>query len=231
MIGLLVLISFALSAAAGMGGSLILVPALGVTLGPKLGIAAAAFLLACNNVGKVLAYRRQVPIAASLGLVVLTVAGSAIGAGLLVRAPEHWVAVAIVVSIGAGFLLEKVELARPSRVAGGFIGFFAGATSGFSGTSGPLKGLALRALGLPRQQLVAAASVVSLAGDTAKVLVFASSGLLDPGRAPWGLAAVPLMVIGVWTGRELNRWMGERAYAWLFWAVMGGYSVRLLATL
>ncbi|HAS77070.1 MAG TPA: sulfite exporter TauE/SafE family protein, partial [Marinobacter adhaerens] len=45
--------SFIVSAAAGLGGSLILVPAMMMAIGTKEGIAVAALLLACNNVAKV----------------------------------------------------------------------------------------------------------------------------------------------------------------------------------
>ena len=43
-------LSFALSASAGLGGSLILVPALVLILGAREGMALAALLLAGNNV-------------------------------------------------------------------------------------------------------------------------------------------------------------------------------------
>ena len=47
-------ISCTLSAAVGMGGSLILVPLAILVLGVKPGIAFAAVILAINNVGKVI---------------------------------------------------------------------------------------------------------------------------------------------------------------------------------
>ena len=51
MVGVLVLVyaSFTISASAGLGGSLLLVPTLVVFLGSKEGIALAALLLASNN--------------------------------------------------------------------------------------------------------------------------------------------------------------------------------------
>ena len=59
-----ILASFTLSASAGLGGSLILVPTLALILGTKQGVALAALLLACNNVVKVVAYRGPIPEAA-----------------------------------------------------------------------------------------------------------------------------------------------------------------------
>jgi uncharacterized membrane protein YfcA len=46
----LVYVSFTISASAGLGGSLVLVPTLVLFIGPKEGVALAALLLASNNV-------------------------------------------------------------------------------------------------------------------------------------------------------------------------------------
>src|SRR5687768_15869722 len=89
-------LAFVLSAAAGLGGSLILVPALSLAYGAKEGVAMAAILLAGNNIAKVVAYRRTVPIKASSGVLALTIVGSVFGAELLVRSPEHVVQGAVV---------------------------------------------------------------------------------------------------------------------------------------
>ena len=54
-------VSFTLSSAAGMGGSLVLIPVLIAVVGVKEGIALSALLLAANNVAKVIAYRTTLP--------------------------------------------------------------------------------------------------------------------------------------------------------------------------
>ena len=51
----LVYVSFAVSASAGLGGSLVMVPTLALFLGSKVGVALAALLLAGNNVVKIIA--------------------------------------------------------------------------------------------------------------------------------------------------------------------------------
>ncbi|HEU0012176.1 MAG TPA: sulfite exporter TauE/SafE family protein [Longimicrobium sp.] len=220
-------VSFLLSSAAGMGGSLILVPVMGLALGPREGVAAATLLLAANNVGKVAVYRAFVPWRAALGLVVLTSAGAALGAVLLLRVPESWVQAAIVVALLASFTAERRRWGR--RASSPLLAFAAGASSGFSGTSGPLKGVALRNLGLQRMWMVGAASAVSLAGDLTKLGVFAGGGLLSPQALRIVLFAAPLVPLAALAGRRLNGALGERAFAALFWTVMTGYSLRLLA--
>ena len=221
--------AFTTSAAAGLGGSLILVPALALVLGTKEGIALAALLLALNNVVKVIAYRRTIPLAESAVVIVLTIVGSAVGAGLLVSAPESLVSAGVVASIGLSLLGERLEHTGPTRrAAAPTLAFASGATSGFSGTSGPLKGIALRHLELDRFHMAGAASAVSLAGDATKTAIFADAALLGPESVAVAAVCSPLMLVATFTGRRLNRAVGERGYAVLFWTVMCGYSLRLV---
>lgn len=221
--------AFTTSAAAGLGGSLILVPALALVLGPKEGIALAALLLALNNVVKIVAYRQTIPFRASAAVIVLTILGTALGASLLVAAPESAIGVAVVVSIGASLILERADAGRVLRnCSAPGLAFASGASSGFSGTSGPLKGLALRNLELDRFHLAGAASVVSFAGDATKTAIFADAALLGPDAIAVAVLCAPLMIVATFGGRRINRELGERGYALLFWTVMCGYSARLL---
>jgi len=221
--------AFTVSAAAGLGGSLILVPALALVLGTKEGIALAALLLALNNVVKVIAYRKTIPLADSTLVIVLTIGGSAVGASLLLAATESLVSVAVVTTIGLSLLAERVERGgRARRSTAAPLAFASGATSGFSGTSGPLKGVALRNLALDRFHMAGAASAVSLAGDATKTAIFADAGLLATESLILAALCAPLMLVATFTGRRLNRTVGERGYAVLFWTVMCGYSVRLV---
>ena len=219
--------AFTLSASAGLGGSLILVPSMSMLLGAKQGVALSALLLGCNNVAKVFVYRRWIPLRTAVWVLLLTIAGTGIGAKLLVDAPESWVSYAVIGSFSAAFLFEQMRLERLKRIAAPVLAFGAGATSGFSGTSGPLKGVAIRNLGLDRLRFIGAASAVSFAGDAMKTAVFAEASLL--GRTAWLtlLAAIPLMVLATLAGRRLNRGIGERAFRALFWMVMLAYAARL----
>jgi len=223
-----VTVSFMVSASAGLGGSLILVPTLALALGTKEGVALAALLLATNNVVKVIAYRRTLPFRKTFGVVVLVAVGAFIGARLLVSAPVEAVTLAVIVSFTLALFAERFELSRLRRVGGPLLALGSGATSGFSGTSGPLKGMALRQLGLDRAHFVGAASLVSLIGDVTKAAVFTDAGLLGADSALLVVLAAPLMVIATFSGRRINFAIGERGYTTLFWAVMGGYTLRLV---
>ncbi len=222
--------AFTLSASAGLGGSLLLVPALGLLLGPKQGVALAALLLGCNNIFKTALYRQTLPWRSALGVLACTVLGAFVGAQLLLSVPATLVAGGVVCALVAALVFEVRGLEIGRTVASPVLAFFAGATSGFSGTSGPLKGIAIRNLGLDRRHFVGAASLVSLGGDLTKTAVFAAAGLLDETSLWIAGCAVPLMALGSLSGRRLNLAIGEPAFFALFWLVMVGYVARLLAS-
>lgn len=234
LVGLAVLVgvgtSFFVSASAGMGGSLILVPLLALLLGTKEGIALAALLLAANNVVKMIAYRRVLPFRASGAIVVLTAVGALIGAKLLIAAPERLVAAAVVTSLIVAAVFERRQARLRRTVLAPTLALISGAASGFSGTSGPTKGVAIRSLGLDRLHMVGAAALVSGFGDMTKAAVFTRGELLNTASYQLALMALPLMLLATFAGRQFNHSIGERGYAGLFWVVMGGYVTRLLFT-
>jgi len=229
VIGLLALVyaSFTVSAAAGLGGSLVLVPTLVLFVGSKEGVALAALLLASNNVMKIIAYRRTLPFRSGFGIIVMVVVGAALGSTALINAPETAVTVAVVVMFAATVIAEYFDLSPARTRFAPMFAFASGASSGFSGTSGPLKGVAIRNLDLDRRHFVGAASLASFAGDATKTAVFAESDLLGTSSVMLALAAIPLMAVGTWTGSTLNERAGEQTFALLFWTVMTGYTVRL----
>lgn len=224
-------VSFTVSASAGLGGSLVLVPSLALVLGTKEGVALAALLLAANNVVKMFAYRDTLPLRRGLVVIVLVAAGAAIGARALVEAPENVVTVAVIASFVFALIAERLDLRRLRRLGGPLLALGSGATSGFSGTSGPLKGMAIRQLDLDRSHFVGAASLVSLVGDVTKTAVFTGAELLSGDSFLLALTAVPLMLVATFSGRRINRVIGERGYTVLFWGVMTGYTFRLMLAL
>lgn len=224
-----VALAFLLSAAAGLGGSLVLVPAMALLLGPREGIALAAVLLALNNVAKVIAYRQTIPLRASASVLLMTMLGAGVGAAVLLRIPEAWVHGTIVTSVALTLYFEHRPIEASRWVAPPAMALAAGATSGFSGTSGPLKGLAIRNLGLDRMHFVGACSIVSLAGDAMKAAVLSHAALISDQSWVIVVTALPLMPLAAWLGRLVNCHSGERVFRRLFWVVMGGYTVRLFA--
>jgi uncharacterized membrane protein YfcA len=223
--------SLLISSVAGYGGSLVLVPALALILGPKEGIALAALLLGWNNLFKVIAYRRSLALRQGWPLVIVTVIGVLCGAKLLIAAPEGLVLWAVVATTGLTltaelFAGERVQHARRHAAVPMMLG--SSVLSGVSGTSGPLKGLSIRSLGLPRLEHVGLASTVSMTADALKVELFATAGLLDNVELEVILIAVPVMPVAAWLGRAVNQRVDETAFRWIFWSVVGGYTMRMV---
>lgn len=228
LLALVIPASFLLSAAAGLGGSLILVPGLMLAIGTREGIAVAALLLACNNIAKVVVYRKTLPWAASALIAAAVIVGSALGATLMLHMPETWVRYAVAIMLLLTLAGDFVAQGPVRRVWAVFLAFLSGSTSGFSGTSGPLKGVAIRSLQLERFYFVGAASLVSMVGDLTKALVFSQSGLITMSHFLLAGALVPVMAGCTLLGRKINREVGEKWYSVLFWTVMGGYLTRLM---
>ncbi len=231
-----VAISFVVSSTVGLGGSLIAVPAMIAFFGAKSGVALAALLLASNNVLKVIAYRRTIPWKGAFMLSALTMLGTFVGAHLLLLMPDIWVIAAVLCSLIWSLMSEIHSHAsnswRPSQSAhrpwvSGLWALIAGLTSGVSGTSGPLKGIAIRQFTSDRQYYAGAASLISFVGDATKVSVFAEAALLGNQELKLLLLVIPLMPLCALCGRWLNWKMGERWFSYAFWAVIVGYTLRL----
>jgi uncharacterized membrane protein YfcA len=186
--------AFVVSSSAALGGSLVLVPALALVLGTKEGAALAALLLAANNVVKMVAYRATIPVRRAAWVVAATVVGALAGSMLLVAAQERVVTIAVIASIVLTMLLDRLHRGTALARTAPLLALGSGFTSGFSGTSGPLKGLALRALRLDRLHTVGAASAVSLFGDVTKTAIYTDAQLLGGSSYQLAAVAVPLMV-------------------------------------
>lgn len=220
--------AFFISAAAGLGGSLVLVPVLTLALGPKEGIGLAALLLAGNNLVKLWVYRRVLPVRPAAIVAGCSGAGALLGARLLIAAPERAVDAAVIISLAMALLAESREARTWRRSLVPLLAATSGATSGFAGTSGPLKGAAVRSLGLDRMHTIGAAAIVSAVSDVIKTVTFGQAGLLGATHIELALVAVPLMVLATQAGRQFTLLIGEKGYTRLFWFVVGGYAVRLM---
>jgi uncharacterized membrane protein YfcA len=221
-------IAFFVSASAGLGGSLVLVPVLTLALGAKAGVSLTALLLAGNNIVKLWAYRRTLPLRAAVAVTLCTLVGAGIGARLLVVLSEQWAQAIVVFSLASALLAERREVRALGGALAPTLAVMSGAMSGVSGTSGPLKGVAVRALGLDRMHTIGAAAVVSAAADLTKTTVFAEAGLLGRAELQLALLSIPLMIAATYAGRQFAITIGEKGFARLFWIVIGGYTVRLM---
>lgn len=221
-------LAFTVSACVGLGGSLLLVPGMALIYGTKQGIAIAAVLLAFNNVGKLIAYRKTVPFRAVGTVVILTMIGAGIGASAMLAIPEVIVEIVVITVILSTLITEYVSLKVLRRISSHLLAFMSGCTSGFSGTSGPLKGVALRNYDFTKLYFVGAASAVSFAGDVVKAGIYYTGSLLSSTSWIFIVSCMAVSPIAVLCGRKINRRLGERLFSALFWLIMAGYVFRLI---
>src|SRR5690554_3256957 len=143
-------VSFVVSASAGLGGSLLLGLVLVIIFGPINDIVIAALLLADNNVFKVIQYRLTIPVRAVAMIILLIAEGSALGATALIHSPPGIVSTGVLIAFIATFVMEWKGFEPSRTVFASVLAFADGATSGFSGTSGPPKGAAICNLDVDR---------------------------------------------------------------------------------
>lgn len=237
-------LSFLLSSVLGMGGSLIAVPVSVMAFGPKVGVAMASLLLLGNNIIKLFAYRNTIPWKGAGSIALITMLSTFLGAKLLLALPERWVIAAVIASLVWSFVAEiktgrlsagseQAALRQRAQVPAGFkrgslYALAAGLSSGVSGTSGPLKALAIRQWVRDPRAFAGAATLVSLVGDLTKTAVFAQAALYPASQLPIMAAAIPLMLVCPFLGLALNRRMDARAFSVLFWLMIAGYGIRLM---
>ncbi len=223
--------SLLLSSVAGYGGSLMLVPVLAATLGAKEGIALAALMLAVNNVCKVVAYRGSLGLRKGWPLLPVSLVGALLGGLLLVELPRTAVVWALVVVTAASLAIELAGpgwlLHQQPRMAVPLLGA-SSVLSGVSGSSGPLKGIAIRSLRLGRMEHVGLASCVSLVADATKTEVFRRSGILAGVDLSILLVCLPAMPVAALVGQRVNLHIGESTFRAVFWVVVCGYLARVV---
>jgi uncharacterized membrane protein YfcA len=226
--GILIFISFLVSASCGLGGSLILIPGLSWILGIKEGIVMSSLLLGLNNLVKLFFYRKEIRCRPSFQLLFLMLAGTALGALLMLKANSKLLSLFLFVHVLLSFLIQHKATETVKRKTGLLFSFLSGFCSGFTGTSGPLKGLAVKCFMNIKTEVVAAASILSLASDSLKSTIYLQNFSTDIVNLQWLGYSIIIMPLATWMGRSLNKKMSSRAYDTLFYFVMGGYVIRIL---
>ena len=125
------------------------------------------------------------------------------------------------------FFIQRKATAVIQKKAGLGFSFLSGLCSGLSGTSGPLKGLAVKCYMNSKVEIVAAAAVLSLATDTVKSVIYLTQYTPTTLTIEWLLYSVAVMPIATGLGRYINKAMSLKAYEVLFYFVMTGYIFRL----
>ncbi len=206
-----VLFAAVVQGVSGFGFSLVAVPLLALSAGPKDAVVLASVLAVLSTAGLAVRFRAQVDRPPARRLLAGACAGLPLGAYVLVVVPAR----ALLLAIGAVVLVSTVVLARrPARpVAAGRGGRAADVGSGVVcgllttsvGTNGPPVVLRLQAHGLAAGPFRATASAVFVVCNLAAVVIFAAAGRVDGGLLLQAAVAVPALVVGLWAGDRVHR--------------------------
>lgn len=205
----------ALSAIVGTGASIILLPILIIQFGPQQAVPIMAVAAVMGNIGKSLAWWREIDWRAFVAYSVAGVPGAALGARTLLVLPASIVEIALGI-----FFLSLIPLRRWMRVrdmhmplwqlvvVGGVIGFLTGIVL----STGPLSIPAFGAIGLSKGALLSTEAVSSLALMISKAATFQVLGALPWPQIVQGLIVGGSMIVGSFAAKRVVDRMSVKTF-------------------
>lgn len=205
----------ALSGIIGTGSTIILLPILVYRFGPKQAVPIMAITALMANIGKVMAWWREVDWRAFAVYSVTGVPAAALGARTLLALPSRWVDAAL----GAFFLLmipaRRWLQAHTYRIrlwqlaiAGAVIGFLTGVVI----STGPLSVPAFTSYGLVKGAFLSTEAASSLALFISKVATFREFGALPLPSIVQGLIIGAAVMAGAFVGKAVVRRMSVETF-------------------
>jgi uncharacterized membrane protein YfcA len=204
-----------LSGIIGTGSSIILLPLLVYQFGPKQAVPIMAIAGLMANVGKVVAWWREVDWRAFAAYAIPGIPAAALGARTLLVLPASWVDVAL----GAFFLLMiptrrwldthtfRISLWQLA-LAGAVIGFLTGIVI----STGPLSVPVFTAYGLAKGAFLSTEAVSSLALFVSKVTTFRELGALPLPSIIRGLLIGAALIAGTFLGKTVVQRMSIHTF-------------------
>ena len=205
----------ALSGIIGTGASIMLLPILVYQFGPKQAVPIMAVAGLMANVGKVLAWWREVDWRAFAAYAIPGVPAAALGARTLVVLPSHVVDIAL-----GGFFLAMIPARRwfhahrfhirlwQLALAGAAIGYITGIVL----STGPLSVPAFTSYGLLKGAFLSTEAASSLALMVSKVVTFQQVGALPPASLLQGLIVGASVMAGSFVGKVVVQRMSIRTF-------------------
>lgn len=217
------------SAAAGMGGGMLVTGVLSTFIPASALIPVQNIILFWSSASRVILYRQAIqwsiawPIIIGLGL------GSFAGAKIYIQLPETWLNILIALVMlyftwaptGSQYLTRFVSL----RV---LVGFFHGFLSSLTGAGGLLQSTFNR-MNLQKDARIATFATVISSNNIWRGLAFA---LLGVSLAPyWAIIAlaIPIAVLGSWVGKQIGHCISEALFDHLFKAIITLLALNLLS--
>jgi len=234
LVGVISFLAGAISAVAGFGIGSILTPLLGLGIGVKLAVAAAAIPHFAGNALRLWTLRDRIDKSVLKTFGLMSAAGALLGAILhaIAAAPALKIVMAVIL-IAAGALgvlgwMERLRLGRRGAwVAGGVSGFL----GGLVGNQGGIRAAAMLALNVRKEVFVATAVAIALVVDGARLPVYAFSvGPQLIGMWPLLLTSTVGVILGTLFGKVLLGRVPESAFRRVVSALLIALGVALLVS-
>jgi uncharacterized membrane protein YfcA len=217
------LVAGAISGVIGTGSSIILLPILVYTFGPKQAVPIMAVAAVMANLARVMAWWKLIDWRAFLAYAITGMPAAALGARTLLALPPHLIDICLGIffigMIPARHWLMKhdyrLKLWQLS-VCGAFIGFLTGVVL----STGPLSVPAFTSYGLVKGAFISTEAAGSLMLYVSKVLTFGEFGALPPPIFVKGLLVGASLMAGTFIGKIVMLKLSERTYQHLLDALL-----------
>jgi uncharacterized membrane protein YfcA len=190
----------------GTGATVILLPILALSFGPKSAIPIMAIVALMSNFAKITSWWRCIDWRATAAYAVGGIPGAALGARTMLSLPPHIVDIAL----GTFFLImipgRRWLAARNYRIGALFLvpaGFFIGFLTGIVVSTGPITVPLFSAYGLVKGAFIATEAASSLAMYVSKAVTFRSFGALPTDLVLRGLITGSSVMAGTYVSKLL----------------------------
>ena len=215
----------------GTGATIILLPVLALTFGPKAAIPIMAIVALMSNFAKITSWWREIDWRATAAYAVGGIPGAALGARTMLSLPPRLVDMALgvfflVMIPGRHWLAARNFKAGPLMLipAGLLIGFLTGIVV----STGPITVPIFSAYGLAKGAFIATEAAASLAMYISKAITFRTFGALPTDIILQGLITGSSVMAGTYTSKLLMERLSLKAFQRLLDVVMLFSAVSLL---
>jgi uncharacterized membrane protein YfcA len=215
----------------GTGATVILLPVLALSFGPKSAIPIMAIVALMSNFAKITAWWREIDWRAAGAYALGGVPGAALGARTMLLLPSHTVDIAL----GTFFLVmipgRRWLAARNYRIGPLVMipaGFFIGFLTGIVVSTGPISVPVFTSYGLLKGAFIATEAAASLALYISKAITFRSFGALPTDIIVQGLIIGSSVMAGTYLAKRLVERLSITTFQYLLDVVMLVSGVALL---
>ena len=195
-----------ISTVAAGGAATLLVPLIGLLLGPSAVAPVISVSALMANPSRVLLFHPEICWDLVKYLVPGTICGALFGAWLFTRLDPQWLQIIMglfVISYVLQYRFSRVRLKLHVKTWWFLpIGIAVSGVSGLVGASGPVLNPFLIGYGLRRQELIATKAVNSLVMQVSKLATYGLLGAMSLGSVAYGLVLGCGAIAGVWLARK-----------------------------